>query len=190
MFEINIQAAKDSLAFYFSKIPLLGGLVHCTLRDHLAAVAEFLTTLFFSFLPLLIAYLVEWSNNHEASFTASINKNLYNGELLLYVSSLLSPIFYLVLKNRGDADRFPSKMSHLLLYFSLILLASYVFGQRRSGFIFDPISISMISKYVFYISLPLFYLVLVYNNNLLPNPAREMRDEEEEYTNQVRKHRG
>jgi len=183
---VIIQPAKK----YFKKVPLFGGLVNCTFTNHKYAIGELLSTLLFSFLPILIAYIVSYLGDHSTKFWPSINTNLQNGELFIYVTSLLAPVFFIVMKKRMSEEVFPSKVTHILVYWGIVGIAALVFALKRVGFTFDIISISILQKLVFYTAMVLFYLVLVYNNSLLPNPSSAMQAEEEDFAKSVHKHRG
>jgi hypothetical protein len=174
----------------FRRLPLFGALASCSMRDHGDAVMEFLSTCFLSLSPLLVAWLVGYFHDHQTTFWGNIKANTNNGELFLYAASFLSPIFFTVMRKRKEEYVFPSKTSHILVYSVLFAVVVLVFGLQRTGsFVFDPISLSQAQYCVFGASLILFYLVLVYNNSLYPNPADTMRSEEEEFTEAVRNHR-
>jgi len=187
---MNLQLrARQFLKRNFSRIPLFCSLINCTFDNHKNALGEFTSTLIFSFLPLLIAYLVSYFKNHDTQFWSSIVLNVRNGELFLYVTSLLAPVFYIVMRKRAERTVFPNKAIHILLYFAIVFIAAIVFALKRAGFTFDVISLSSMQYLIFILALILFYLVIVYNNSLLPNPAATIRDEEDEFTDSLTEHR-
>jgi Ni,Fe-hydrogenase I cytochrome b subunit len=171
------------------RLPIIGGLTNCTIENHKYALGEFFSTLFFSFSPILVAYLVAYLNNHETELWACIGSNLHNGELFLYITSLLAPVFFIVMKKRSDKNVFPSKAWHIWLYGAIVSIAAIIFALKRINFNFDPLSIIALQNLIFSISLILFYLALVYNNSLLPNPSEMMRNEEEEFSIELHEHR-
>jgi cytochrome bd-type quinol oxidase subunit 2 len=175
-----------------SKLPLLGGLPKCSIEDHKNAFIELFFTLLFSFSPILITILGDyyfWDDKTSFSVLDSIVKNIKNGELFLYVSSLMAPIFYTILRDRKSQERFPSGLSNMFFYFLIVLISALSFAYQRAGNV-NQASLFLTSKYVFCFSVLLYYLILVYNNYMIPNPAEEMRDSEQEFSDQVAKHRG
>ena len=172
------------------KVPLVGRLASCSAYDHGYALLELASTTFFSFTPLLVAYLVTYLDNNETRFWPCIMNNIQNGELFIYSASFLAPVFFVIMRKRTDPNAFPSKAIHTFLYFILWCVVVLIFGLKRAGFHFDPLSLDTAQKYVFAFTLVLFYLVLVFNNSLLPNPSETMREEEAEFTADVAAHRG
>ena len=114
---------KTWLKEKFELLPMVGGLGKCEWIDGFNALCELSSILFFSFIPLLIAFVIAYLKSHNTSFWSCFNDNVQNGELFLYVTSLLAPVFYIVMKKRNDEDVFPSKAGHVLVYFSIIIIA-------------------------------------------------------------------
>jgi len=171
------------------RFPLFGRLLKCTLKDHTSAFVEFLTTVLISFLPILLAGLGSLLYNNRARFLDSVASNLQNGELFLYLTALLAPVFFTVVKKRSTGEVFPHEIVHLFIYIAIMVIAAYVFALRRVNPNFDAISISTLQNIIFLVGLVLFYLVLVYNNSLVPDPTLAMREEEDTFTASVREHR-
>jgi len=178
-----------SLISMLRRIPFLDKLFACSMQDYGNAFLEFVCTTFFSFTPLLVAYLVTYLSNHNTRMWPCIMNNIKNGELFLYSASFLAPVFFTVMRKRRDFNVFPSKAIHMFFYGILFCIVVLVFGLKRSQFQFDHVSLDALQNYVFCTTLILFYLVLVLNNSLLPNPAETMRLEEKTFTSDLRAHR-
>jgi hypothetical protein len=180
---------KNNFLKSFTKLPLIGNLANCSFENHLSAIGEFLITCIFSFLPILLSYVVEFAMDHSTTFFSSIHNNITNGELLLYTTSLLSPILYIVLRKRKDNKTFPDKLTHIIFYFFVVFAASLIFGLKRANVKLDPLSINWIQNICFIIGIGLFYFVLVFNHSLSLNPAEMIRSQEDEFSNAVSAHR-
>jgi len=176
---------------FLSKLPLLSGLEKCTVEDHSSAVKEIFFTLIFSFSPIYIVIIGDYlfrNDNSAFDFWLSLKKTILNGELFLYITSLIAPIFYTVLRERESGEKFPSKLSNMFVYIGIVFVAAISFAFQRSGSV-DQEAFFNLSKILFFIAVPLYYLVLVYNNNLLPDPAARMRKNEDDFQDKLSKHR-
>lgn len=173
----------------FNKIPLIGNITYCTFQDHLFAFWEYLSTCLFSFLPLIIAFFADYLIDNSTTFSSSIISNVQNGELLIYTTSILSPVFYIIMRKRKGDNSFPNSAAYILLYVGIVVIASIVFALQRAQVILDPLSISFIQKICFIIGFFLFYFVLLYNNSLKRNPSETFREEADDFTDSFSQHR-
>jgi len=181
----------ENINYYFRKTPLVGGLFDCTVKDHIYAFSELLLTLFFSFSPIIAAVVVDHYSKVDVSIYKSFFSNISTGELFLYSTSILAPIFYSVLDERGEKRKFPNKRSALFIYGGLMFVSAIVFALKRANVALDNVDVLRDSTYFFLASICLLYLVIVYNNSRTrKNPAERMQDEENDFTKRYSNHRG
>lgn len=159
------------------------------LKNHIRAGIELFLILFFSFMPVFIAIFGDYYADGKFAPLSSVYENIRNGELFLIVTTLMAPLFYILQRERTPNQRFPNQMAFMLIYGLIITLVAISFAFQRS-IVVKQEAIFNASVIFFVIAVILNYIVLVYNNQLLPEPAQIFRDEEEKFSGQVSKHRG
>ena len=168
---------------------LITDLKECSFRDHIEAVKEFISTVTISALPLLVAWFVAYVGDHTTGLLLNVVSNTRNGELLIYVTSIVAPAFYIITKKHGENVVMPRSTLFVAVYGCITLTASIVFALRRINFSFDPISIDVVQNTILIIAMILFYLVLVFNNAIRSNPAKVFQDSETDFTSKLKNHR-
>ncbi len=167
-----------------SKIPLAGNLTETKSEDHKFAAIELFLILAFSFLPVLVAIFGDYYVGGRFTPLSSVNDNIRNGELFLIVTSLMAPLFYILQRERKPNQRFPNQIAFMFIYIIIIVLVAISFAYQRSNTV-NQEAIYNASFFFFGISLILNYIVLVYNNHLLPNASQKIREEEEDFYDKV-----
>jgi hypothetical protein len=171
---------------FLIKFPLIGTMFECSSANHKSAMLEFLLTLFFSSVPLLAAMIFDYYKT--PIILNSITNNIGRGELIIYASSILSPVFYLVLKEPKERRSFPQKIMHIFVFVVIMLFCLLIFTMQRANVNIDQALLLNSSIIIFVISLILYYSATVLNISIM-DPAKEMRDEEKDFSSQVREHR-
>lgn len=175
-----------------SKIPLIGGLVSCSLDDHWLAAQELFVTLIFSMFPILIGTVVVWvmkSSGVSLSIGGAFYSTIENGELLIYATVLLAPIVWMSLTDPPGAKLFPSKLSHMVSVLLVVAFSALVFGLQRAGQQIRTDLSFNISIWLFVGSMTLLYLATVYHNGRLPNAPSEFRKHESSFADDYRERR-
>ena len=154
------------------QIPLLGPLVDCHLRDHTDALTQTFTILLLSTAPLWLGGLVIYAVNTQNNLTliSALLRTMEHGELFMYGTALLAPMFWVALVDPRGARIFPSKIPHMVLIAVIELIASVFFGLIVAGNAVKPGFTFHLSVVVFWTSLFLLYLGTVYHSNRLPSP--------------------
>ena len=170
--------------------PLVGGLMYCQWSDHWDAIKEFSTTLFWAFMPIwlgaFVVYVVDVTG--KISYTASLHEALVNGELYIYSSSLLAPVFYMALDEKHSIRSFNSKLAHMIFVGAIIVLSAALFSISRIGVAYNKPLAFKISCWLVFFAVSIYYIAIVYSNNRR-NPAAQMRHDENEYVEDYSKHR-
>lgn len=178
---------------YFRKIPLIGPLVECSRKDHQGASLELFTHLVISTMPFWLGGLVLYAISHETSKTyiAMLTSTLNKGELLIYSTSLLAPIFYTAFTNEaGSARAFPSRYEHAVLVAMLIAICAAMFAILKTGILLDSNFIFTLSIGCTLVGLFLRYLAGVYHKMRNRDPGEEMRKQETDFVDELIEHRG
>jgi hypothetical protein len=177
---------------YLRGIPLVGGLVDCGVRDHWDAMSQTLVVLTLSTTPIWLATILLYAMSESAGFNAlksALHSTIANGELFMYSTALLAPMFWIALDDPPGAGAFPSKKSHMFLIGIIDLIASGFFALGISGRHLNPNVTFTLSTYMFYFSLILLYLGTVYHVNRMPNGAEVFKKQEGDFSISVKKHR-
>jgi len=169
-------------------IPLFGGLVDCTLRDHWNSLGETMVTLVLSTTPLWLGALIIYLTA-ALGYGPALRSTVSRGELFMYSTALLAPIFWIALVDPPGARRFPSKVSHMIIIAVIDMIAAVCFGLNVAGKELNPVRAFPLSVFLFGTAVVLFYLGTVYHASRLPDAAGEFRREEEIFTEAVREHR-
>jgi hypothetical protein len=179
-------------AQHLRKFPLLGGLVDCGLKDHWDATSQIVITLILSTTPIWLATLLLVAMTDNAGYPAlrsAFLSTIANGELFMYCTALLAPMFWIALDDPPGAGAFPSKKSHMFLIAIINVIAAAFFAAGVSGRHLNPTTILRLSTYMFCISLVLLYLGTVYHINRMQDAADIFRKQEESFSRRVRQHR-
>lgn len=164
------------------RVPLLGNLVSCSKESHVSSLQEVGTNLFWSVMPIWLSsfvILISKTSSDKSAYSLLI-ANIGNGELFLYASSILAPVFYMVLKERKDKKQYPSRLSQMQFVWIIMLLSAVVFVFQRINYPLDLSYVFWISILFFASSVILLYIATVYNNNLL-NPPEIMSANQNEF---------
>jgi len=149
---------------FASKLPLLEGLPDCTRENYYEAFKEVFSNVLFSTMPIWLSFFAFiWKS---ADLKTATNSILGHGELLMYATSILAPIFYMVFKNfdTNTTKKFPGAFSHIILVTVIFVICSFAFGVLRSESLpMDTLFYWSLSLYI--ISLILIYLATVFSNS-------------------------
>ena len=173
-------------------IPILRDLQDTTLEDHKESCKELFATLFVSTMPIWLgAFIIKLTVAFEVdtNYFGAIRTLISNGELFLYASSLLAPVLYIALKERGEGRVFPAKLAHIIVLFLTVALTSAVFTAQRTADSINKEFLYNVSIYVYVIAIVMMYIAIVLNNNLLPNPADRMKSDENDYVKALKERR-
>jgi hypothetical protein len=174
-------------------IPLFGGLVDCTWRDHWDSLTQTFVIVLLSTTPIWLgALIVVYSAGaglELAAFGTALKSTVKNGELLMYSTALLAPVFWMALVDPPGAHVFPSKVSHMVLIGVIDLVAGAFFGLVTAHNNANPRFISTLSTWMFIASLVLLYLGTVYHTSRLPDAPQEFKRQEDDFSTAYGEHR-
>jgi len=173
------------------QIPLLGPLVDCHLRDHADALTQTFIVLLLSTAPLWLGGLVIYGVNTQNNLTLmeAFLRTMEHGELFMYGTALLAPMFWVALVDPPGARIFPSKIPHMVLIAIIELIASVFFGLIVAGNPVKPGFTFHLSVAVFWTSLFLLYLGTVYHSNRLPSASDAFKQDETDFSKAYGEHR-
>ena len=182
---------RKKILHCIEKLPLFGGLINCRRIDFWNALVELVSKQVVSLLPVLSWFFVMLITKQGKDkkiidiFIDSIN----HGELFLYCTSLLAPIFYMALVERKTLRTFHNKLSLIIVVTMITTISTIFFILNRKGESFNISNVITYSIIFYFISLSLIYAATVYNNSQL-NPSAVFQNEEDDFINKVNQHRG
>jgi hypothetical protein len=175
---------------HFRRIPLFGPLVDCDARDHAATLGQTLIVLSLATAPLWLGGLVIFGTSSQASFTfgTALMRTMEHGELFMYGTALLAPMFWVALVDPPGTRVFPSRIIHMVLIAVIELIASAFFGLTVAGNNLRQPFIFHLSVAIFAASLTLLYLGTLYHSNRL-NAAEAFKQDEQGFSQAYEEHR-
>lgn len=173
-------------------IPLLGGLVDCTARNHGAAMNELFIALSFSTATFWLSALFLALMN-RTGYVPSLLDTVRNGELLIFAVGFLGPTLILALQD-GKHRPFPGRKGHTVTLFLVGLMCSGLYALTRTLKVSDP-SVDFDRDRLLYWSLAfgvlvvvLRYLAMVYSKSILE--PEDLREQEKEFSKKFANHQG
>ena len=174
------------------KLPLIGGLSDCDGSDHWEALGQTFVVLLLSTTPIWLAGLIVYGTGTDLGFSAlkdAMLGTVARGELFMYCTALLAPIFWVALVDPPGARVFPSKVSHMVLIAVIDLVAAVFFGLIVAGKQPNPVFIFRSSTFLCICSIVLLYLGTVYHISRVADPGTEFKRQETDFTNTFQEHR-
>lgn len=177
---------------YAREIPVVGGLVDCNGQDHWEALGQTLVLFVLSTMPIWLGTLIVyatgsgrgWSGT-ESAFSSTINQ----GELFMYAAAFLAPVFWIALTDPPGAKIFPGKLSHIILMVIILVIAAVFFGLLTAGNRLNQWFTLKLSAILFFTSLILLYLGILYHEHRTKDAGALMKDEEEQFSAKYHEHR-
>lgn len=182
----------ENLRNILRTIPLLGGLADCDLSDHREALGQTFIVLLFSTAPLWLAALIVYGTGDDlagSAFLAALKGTVANGELYMYCTALLAPIFWIALVDMPGARAFPSKISHMVLIAIIEIVAALFFGLISAGKHLNDAFKFKTSLYMFELAVLLLYLGTVYHISRIAEATTEFKKQETDFTEKLRERR-
>lgn len=176
------------------EIPLLGGLLETDRESAWEATKEVAVGLIISTIPIWLGVFVMVATRIPEldlfpAIMDSTKKIIINGELYIYSSTFLAPLFWMILNKPAGADEFRNKISIMCLVFIVIILSSTLFALQRAGkdIAEDIAFIGSIGTST--ISVILLYLSTIYHNTRLKTPSQLLREKQDAYLDEFIEHR-
>lgn len=178
----------DKIKGWISKIPIIGGLIACNGYDHWSAITEFSINFFCSTTPIWLGSI--FMRILKEQFFVSLGNSVNGGELFMYSTAVLGSVIFIASTESRSGRAFPARGWHVLLVILIIIVCAGAFGLLRGVNSVMPVDrkfVLELSLFMYAVSLFLYYLALVYNNSL--QRAIPLETQEENYVDEVRKHR-
>ena len=183
---------REDIKNYVREIPLLGGLMDCDGRDHWESLSETTVLFILSSMPIWLGTLIVYATGNTVGcvgWKSALFSTVAKGELFMYSTAFLAPVFWIALKERPNARIFPGKVSHIVLMVIISVIAAVFFGLQTAGDRLNQRFTFFLSIAMFFTSLLLLYLGILYHQSVTNDPAVIMRENEEDFSTEYREHR-
>jgi len=183
---------REDVWNYAREIPILGGLVDCDGRDHWESLGETTVLFILSSMPIWLGTLIVYATGDKiggVGWKVALASTVAHGELFMYSTAFLAPVFWIALKDRPNARVFPGKVSHIVLMVIISVIAAVFFGLHTAGDRMNEKFALTLSIVMFFISLTLLYLGILYHQSLTNDAATVMKEDEESFSAQYRERR-
>lgn len=177
---------------YAREVPLFGGLVDCDKSDHWEALGQTTVLFVLSSMPIWLGTLIVYATGEKPGFLGfkiALFSTITRGELFMYSTAFLAPIFWIALTDRPGARVFPGKVSHIVLMVIISVIAAVFFGLITAGDRLNQGFTLKLSVVMFFTSLLLLYLGILYHESLTEDAGTVMKREEKEFAAEYREHR-
>jgi hypothetical protein len=183
---------REDLRNYAREIPIFGGLVDCDGRDHWESLGETAVLFILSSMPIWLGALIVYATGDKAGglgWRLALSSTVANGELFMYSTAFLAPVFWIALKDRPSARVFPGKVSHIVLMVIISVIAAVFFGLHTAGSRLNEKFALYLSIVMFFTSLTLLYLGILYHQSLTNDAGTVMREAEQSFSAEYRERR-
>jgi hypothetical protein len=160
-----------SIKKFCRHLPVIGGLVDARWRDHREALKEVGVNVLLSTAPIWLGCLfLLLFQTSGMSLGDVIIRNVENGELFIYATSILAPLYYFIFKDSEGNQKFPNAGSFMLISAIVLLVGGCGFAVTRLGavlgtnFRWDDVTLFAFSLTLYVISVLIVYLAHVYRN--------------------------
>jgi hypothetical protein len=156
---------------FFRGLPLVGGLVDARWRDHREAMKEVGVNILLSTAPIWLGCLfLVVARKFKMPLDEVVIRNVENGELFLYATSIIAPLYYFIFKDQEGNQKFPNAGSFMLISALVLLVGGCGFAVTRLGavlgtkFPWDEGTLFAFSLMLYLVSIIIVYLAHVYKN--------------------------
>jgi hypothetical protein len=182
----------ESVKDYARETPILGGLVDCDGRDHWEALGQTTVLFLLSSMPIWLGTLIVYATGESTGCSGlklAFFSTIARGELFMYSTAFLAPIFWIALTDRPGMHVFPGKVSHIVLMVIISVIAAVFFGLQTTGNRLNRGFTLRLSGVMFFTSLVLLYLGILYHEHRIKSAATMMKEEEQKFSAEYRDHR-
>lgn len=172
------------------KLPIVGGLVNCCAADFTTAAKEVLSTLLIALSPIWLGTLFLFIRaNEKRDYIDILIDSVRNGELMLYCTALLAPVFYITSSDKYSIGVFPNKLSSNITAIIILLITTAVYTMQRIGSSYNNNLMLKLSAILFFVSLIILFVNKVYNYSKLDTYMDISQQEEKNFSAQLNQRR-
>jgi hypothetical protein len=160
--------ARAAAVWVIERTPLISGLPNCSYNHFRDATKETFVKLILSTSPLwlgsLIVFGVGKTEKTTEAYLNILNSSVSKGEMLLFATSAIAPIFFFALTPPKHDRDFPGRLSHIVCGLLIFMICTALFGAQRAGANIDPNFIRPGSVIMFGFATFMIFVATVYKN--------------------------
>lgn len=107
----------------------------------------------------------------------------------MYATAFLAPVFWIALTEPPGAREFPGKVSHIVLMVIITVIAAVFFGLLTTGNRLNMGFTFKLSIFMFFGSLVLLYLGILYHESQIRDAAPIINQQQEGFSAEYREHK-
>ena len=184
---------REEFRGYAKEFPILGGLIVCDGRDHWNALGQMTVLFVLSTMPIWLGTLIVYATGVFTGYLGAglaVHSTIARGELFMYATAFLAPVFWIALTDRPGQDRFPSKLSHIVVMVVILVIAAVFFGLETAGNKLNQKFTLGLANITFVASSALLYLGILYHEHRdRRDAANKMKQDEQDFTAKFREHK-
>lgn len=176
------------LAFW-RKVPIVGPLASCTLKNHAEAFSEFVVNLLFGTLTFwgTALLLLTFASSKGMLFGDLLFETVNSGQLYIFAVGMLGPILLTTSTSEDGEKKFPSQRWHLVALVLLGIFATGFYSQslavRRGSHDYDEDVLFAVSAVIAICAVVLRYLAVVTKKSMdTLNVDERIRQPERSFT--------
>lgn len=152
------------------KLPIFGALIDVRARNHAEAILEVAVNIGLSTMPVWLGAIIMLADKNTSNgWLDHVIINVYKGELFIYATALLGPLFYFIFKEYKEFPKFPSARFFMISSVLILAVSVALFAVQRTeafaeGLNLDRSYIFSLSWKVYLFSVCTVYLAYVYKN--------------------------
>jgi hypothetical protein len=182
-------------------LPLVSGLPDCRLVDYKESCKEIFVSFILSTSPIWLGSLITFGvdPNHKKTwhqYFIVLAETLRSGEMLIYATAAIAPIFYFALvKGRDNTKDYPSRISHIVSALLIFMVGTALFGVQRSGGKMDPDFVLPSSLILYGFAMVVIFLATIYRNwrdipgEVIRTAETRASADEDDFTTRAMRHR-
>jgi hypothetical protein len=180
---------KEDLLNILREVPIFGGLIDCDGRDHWESLGQSTVLFVLSVMPIWLGTLIVYATGPatgSVGFKLAFVSTISRGELFMYSTAFLAPIFWIALTDRPNMRVFPGKVSHIVLMVIISVIAAVFFGLLTAGDKLNQDFTFALSVVMFFTSLILLYLGILYHESRIEDAPAIMKKDEGTFSAEFR----
>ena len=169
------------------RLPFMSTLLDARSSDYAEAFKEVGLNVILSTVPIWLGAFFLSINVHSQNYLINVLSNLQSGELYLYSTAMLAPLYYFLFKEYAGTSQFPGVRLFMIICLLLTILAAGLFGLRSARVLLGvplPLDESKIFRWsalIYGSSILLAYIAHVYKNFVEAGAADLQRSETAEF---------
>ena len=164
-----LSPASTSVLSIIRHLPLVSGLPDCKLTHFVESGKEVFVNFLLSTSPLWLGSLITFSVDRQpqktfGGYMSVLTRSLSDGEMLIYATAAIAPMFYFSLIRAGGTRDFPGRLSHIVSGLLIFMICTTLFGVQRSGAKIDPNFVLPGSLIMYCIAMAIIFVATTYRN--------------------------